>query len=364
MSDRGTSIAFAVKILVVGDMHFSKRSASIIGLMTERILAYIKKYKPDHVVFLGDTLDRFRSIDSLRQSEAVEFFYQCSLICSLTLLIGNHDIEMKDKIMSRIHGFVALTHYWPINVVDAECIEFQVKGMRFQAVPYCPNGRFKEGLATITNKTGDPIATFCHQEIEGCDTGRRILTGGGDNWVHRDGLLIAGHIHFHKWMKNKRGDTYAVYTGSPYQDNIDEAGDKTISLFTFSHNSDDDNGNPVGGRPGYTWSEERISLGLPVKLALTMSYREYRKMTIDDSTIYFLTVEGTSSNILRIPLMEKTDIIKTRGGKITPVNTSRTDKTVHVNTTVLRSLTLKEAVCEKIKEREHLSELFADVFRD
>lgn len=349
----------SARILVVGDMHFSKRSAFIIEPMTHGILNVIKKHKPDHVVFLGDTLDRFRNIDAVRQTEAVEFFYKCSLLCPLTILIGNHDIETKTLFMSGVHGFSALTHYWPVNVVDIKAIEFQVNDMKFQAVPYCPNGRLADGLATITNKTGLPIATFCHQEIDGCDTGRHILSGG-DKWKYKDGLLICGHIHLWKWMRDKDNNIYAIYTGSPYQDNIDEMGDKTISLFTFTFNGS--SGNPVGGRPGYMWSEERISLGLPVKIALSMSYRTYKKMVLEDNAIYFLTIEGTSSDILHIPLMDKTKAIKANGGKITTVNISRTDKTIRVRDTIDKPLTLKDAVGIRVKEKVYLSELYIDIF--
>jgi DNA repair exonuclease SbcCD nuclease subunit len=337
------------KILVIGDMHFSKRSAMIIKPMTEGILASIRKYKPDHVVFLGDTLDRFRNVDAVRQTEAVNFFYQCSLLCPFTVLIGNHDIETKTLFMSPEHGFVAMRYYWPVNIVDTKCIEFLVKGLRFQAVPYCPNGMLEEGLATIENKTGEPVATFCHQEIEGCDTGRRILTGGGDSWSYDKGLLVAGHIHLHKKMKDEEGRVYALYIGSPYQDNIDECPDKSISLLTFI---------------GTTWTEKRIYLGLPTKVSLAMTYKEYRKWEPEDNTIYFLSICGSASDLSRVSLMDKTKTIKANGGKITTINTSTTDKStsVRTNTGIHKSITLKEAVGSKIKDKPHLADIYAEVF--
>lgn len=355
------------RILVVGDIHFCKRSRAIVDLMAERVILAIKKHAPDHVVFLGDTLDGFRFVDTVYQEKANEFFYKASLLCPFTLLVGNHDIETKNLFMSPVHGFSAMRHYWPINLVETKCIEFSVKGFLFQAVPYCPNGRLSEGIDTIEKRTGDPIATFCHQEIDGCSIGRRVLTGG-DKWKPEWGLGVAGHIHHHNLMKNRDGSVYVLYTGSPYQDKIDESVDKSISLLTFSK-EEKDGYMPVYNRVAYFWHEERIYLGLPVKVELEMTYRQYRSWKPEPDHIYFLHITGTASELIALEQMRKTQDVRNLGGNIVKINTGCADKTAPVfacddiPTTKVR--TLEQDVYDEIKEnRPHLMEEYKELFRN
>lgn len=353
------------RILVVGDIHFCKRSRAIVDIMSERVLEAIKNHKPDHTVFLGDTLDGFRFVDTVYQEKANEFFYSVSLLCPFTLLIGNHDIETKNLFMSHVHGFSALRHYWPVNLVETKCVEFDVNGFLFQAVPYCPNGRLGEGIDTLQSRSGDPIATFCHQEIDGCTTGRRTLTGG-DKWKPEWGLGVAGHIHHHNLMRSKSGEVYVLYTGSPYQDKIDESIDKTISLLTFSREARDDYF-PVYNRPGYYWHEERIYLGLPVKVEVELTYMEYRSWKMEPDHIYFLRIHGTASELISVEQMTKTQEVRNSGGNVVKINTGCVDKTAPVfacdDIPTSKVLTLEQDVYDEIKaNRPHLMEEFDELF--
>lgn len=354
-----------VRILVIGDLHFCERSASIIKPMTEGILKVLKEERPNHVVFLGDSLDGFRKVDTVYQTQAVNFFAECSKLCPCTLLIGNHDIESKNLFMSPMHGFSAFKHYWPITVADTHCVEFAVNGMLFQAVPYCPLGRLEEGLNTIQNKTGEPIATFCHQEIDGCSTGTHVMKGG-DKWLTSWGLGVFGHIHHHNMMKDKDGAVYALYTGSPYQDKIDESIDKSISLLTFRKALACPPGfNSVYGRPEYYWREKRIYLGLPVKVQVRLSYEEYKAWEPQDKHIYFLIIRGTASEMLSVDRMQKTKLVKDKGGKITKINTGKADKATPVfdQKPLAKIPTLQQSVHSRVtKDKPYLIDAYHDVF--
>lgn len=357
------SAQMKARILVIGDQHHCKRSASIIKPMDDGILDTIKKYKPDHTVFLGDTHDGFRHADIVYQSASTEFFAACTKLCPITILVGNHDIETKSQFMSPVHSLSGLRHYWPINLVDAKCVEFKVGGIPFQAVPYCPNGRLKEGLDTIENKTCDPIATFCHQEIDGCSIGKQTLSGG-DRWPETHGLGVGGHIHHHHVMKNTSGQVYFLYTGSPYQDKIDESIDKSISLLTFVESDTcPEEHTPVYNRPGYYWHEERIYLDLPVKIEVSLTYKQYKTWAPEKARIYFLKISGTASELLTIDQMATTKLVKSAGGTITKINVSTADTTGREFARPVRDVpTLRVAVYEEVKKKPHLLSAYNDVF--
>lgn len=343
----------SARILVVGDMHFSERSLPLLEGLKSGIIRAINEYQPDAVVFLGDTLDRFIGINSMRLTEATEFFYLCTTLTRIILLIGNHDVPLKSGFLSTYHGFNALRHYWPnTTVIDREAVEFTVNGFRFHAVAYCPNGELQRGLDTLTrDDSGDtlkPSATFCHQEIKGHKLG--YLTGDdGDPWPPGKGLLIAGHIHLHHYMPATKDRDEVLYVGSPYQDNHSESPDKSISLMTFMQDG---------------WKEERVFLGLPRKEAKEMTAAEYDKWVPDSNVLYTLEVVGTLSETSEHTYSDKTQALRREGGKVT--FSCPKDRTEYFTDdscgAVEASRPLRELISESIRDNPRIQKVFAKVF--
>lgn len=341
------------RILVVGDMHFSERSLPLLEGLKSSILRAINEHTPDAVVFLGDTLDRFININSMRLTEATEFFYLCTTLTRIILLIGNHDVPLKSGFFSTYHGFNAMRHYWQNTiVVDREAVEFDVKDFRFRAVAYCPNGSLQKGLETLRrDKCGDDkrvAATFCHQEIKGHKLG--YLTGDdGDPWPLGQGLLIAGHIHLHHHMPATKERDEILYTGSPYQDNHSESPDKSISLITFT---------PEG------WREERIFLGLPRKEVKEMTAKEYTLWTPARNVIYTLEVIGTLSETSEHTYSEKTQTLRKEGSKVTFSCPKDRSEYFPDDTRVVMgaSRPLRECIADSISDKPRLQRVFARVF--
>lgn len=333
-----------IRVLVVGDLHFSERSLYVLDDLKRKIIETIKKTKPDTVVFLGDTLDRFASISSVRLTEATEFFYECSLLSPIVLLIGNHDIPNKKCFMSTHHGFNALRHYWKnTTVVDRQCVEFKVGEFVFQAVPYCPNGRLMDGLNTLPDRCETPKAIFCHQEIFGTDLGG-IASETGDKWNCK-GLLVCGHIHKHSYMRTESGEV--LYVGSPYQDNHSECPDKSISMLTFTQDG---------------WKEKRIYLGLPTKVKLVMTAREFKKWIPEKNTIYTVSVHDTSANNSKYRGSDKVTLIELMGGTVTFINTTNKADVISDNFIPKERKVLKTMIAESIKEKKHLHSTYSKVF--
>jgi hypothetical protein len=333
------------RILVVGDMHYAERSIEIVRMMEPKILHWIKKYKPDRTVFLGDTLDRFGSTTHIRSKEAITFFYQASLLCPIVVIIGNHDIPNKNDFMTDCHGFTGMKYYWAnTTVVDTECYEFELKGLIFQAVPYCPNGRFLEGLNTLEARNLKPSAIFCHQEIANCDLDGMIsLTG--DEWPDEEPLLICGHIH-----KRQRLKPNVYYPGSPYQDKVNEyytcPEDKGISLLTFY--------------PDRTWKEKRIPLHLPVKAKITLTAKKFRKWTPEENYIYYVTIHGTSLENAEHRGSSKVKAVEKMGGKVIFSNIGPSIETeIKKNP---KELVLRDLLARSVKDKPHLQSILLDLY--
>ncbi len=332
------------RILVVGDLHFSKRSITILDKLTVKLIEEIERLKPHHVIFLGDTLDRFGTVDTPRVKEAIDFLAKATVLSQVTLLIGNHDIPNKTCFMSRDHGFVGLKYYWPITVVDDKCVEFSVNGIIFQAVPYCPNGRLAEGLDTLPDRAENPAAIFAHQEILGCDIDGND-SKGGDKWNINNPLLISGHIHkYHQPQIN------VLYTGSPYQDSFGENTDKSISLITFR-----------SSESKITWTEKRIRLGMPEKHKLVMSTKEYKSWELSSNRIYWIKVSGTARLNSQCRTLEKTRYIDGSGGRVIFTDTDRFEDNGSGHK-LIDGMTLRETVSTSIQNKPYLHNIYAKVF--
>jgi len=333
------------KILVVGDLHFAARSIMILDVVKKEVLEQIKKKDPDLVVFLGDTLDRFGSLDSTRNEEAYDFFYEVTLTHRILLLIGNHDIPNKTYFMCGSHGFVGMRYYWEnTTVVDKKCVELEINGHIFQAVPYCPNGMLDKGLNTLPDRSKKPSAIFCHQEIMGCNLRPRIVSKEGDIWPKDAPLLICGHIHkYHHPQEN------VWYTGSPYQDNFGEDyADKSISYIIFD---------------GDTVTEERIKLQVPIKRQLLMAAKKYSEWEPEEGNIYRIEVTGSSKENSKLRLINKTIKIKDDGGKVSFKNVDTFDRSRFSNNFYNeKKRVLKEVIIESIKDKTHLQPIFKQVF--
>jgi hypothetical protein len=322
----------------IGDLHFSSRSVSLLDILTERILQRIDEYKPDHVVFFGDTHDRFGQVSTARSRQVGLFFYQVSLRVPFTLLIGNHDIPNKTLFYCEEHDFTAMKFYWKNTTIVDKCIRFKVKGFLFAAVAYCPNGRLLEGLEPA-QPLEELTAVFCHQEIRGCMI-NGIPSSEGDKWSSKWPTIFCGHIHQHHTPQPN-----VHYVGSPYQDSFGEEDDKSISMLTFEGNS---------------WSEERIYLDLPKKIRLHMTTNEFWEWKPVSPNLYSLTITGSSKECQVVRESEEYKSMTVGGNKCELIHTSQLDietEPTEATEFQVERRTLKEIVASSIKDKPYLQEI-------
>ena len=171
-----------MKILIIGDPHYSKSNEEETDQAEREIERVIKISKPDKIVILGDTIDTLHNISLTR---ATKWLLDLNSSHSVTLLIGNHDRTSNQDYMSEYHPFVALEDR--MDIINQTKVDNDIL-----YVPYVPDGRFKEAIEGINMKNIKLV--FCHQFFEGCGFAARDIAPSV--------RTISGHIHTRMILKN------------------------------------------------------------------------------------------------------------------------------------------------------------------
>jgi len=258
-----------MKLLAIGDPHFKIDNSFETDILEKEVIRIIEEHKPDCVVCLGDTLDRFAKIHVLPLTRAIKFLKSIADRTSLILIIGNHD-RINNKIFcTDEHPFTALKNWNNTYVADKP---IRIDQFNVVAVPYVPPGRFHEALQDI-DLTGIKYI-LAHQEFKGADMGD-YLSDKGDVW-DSDIKVISGHIHDYQVYNN------IYYVGTPFQHAYYEREDKALMLFT-----DDE--------------ITRIPIrGIPIKKVVKIDFKDYESFIPEPNTKIKLYIRGTIDQLKSI----------------------------------------------------------------
>ena len=89
-----------VKVFVIGDLHFRKNFLTEGREFSIRCTNAIKKYAPDFIVILGDTLHTNDKTTQKPFGMAYYFIEAVSEIAPVYLLIGNHDYSSPKQFLT------------------------------------------------------------------------------------------------------------------------------------------------------------------------------------------------------------------------------------------------------------------------
>lgn len=269
-----------VRILCVGDPHYTSNNQRETDALEAELCRVIQDEQVSTVIILGDTLDRHETVN-LNVLHRVKklFFSLVNLNVTLYVLIGNHDIPNNKLFMSEVHPFMLMNHP-NIHIID-KVTTITINNANFLLVPYVPPGRFEEA---VKDHLDNITCIFAHQEFKGaCYNG--ISSNEGDMWNHPIDI-ISGHIH----ERQQLGRIY--YPGTPYQTNLGEKPDKTISLFEWKDRR----------------YEKLIHLNIPKKITIDIDTIAIRAWQPPDTiNRYRLNVHGTNAEFITLT---KTGIIK------------------------------------------------------
>lgn len=196
-----------MKILLIGDPHFSENYAEVIEEFIEEV--YKLDLKVYHkIIILGDILDTHEKINLRSLCKATNFIKKLSTYSKTYVLIGNHDRINNNVFLNEEHPFIALKELKNIVIIDKPLSE---EGYLY--VPYVQTGRFYEAIQNIDLSNIKTI--FAHQEFKGA-----IFNDQGDKIPEIK--TYSGHIHNYRKIGN------LTYVGTPYQHSFHDNPDKFL----------------------------------------------------------------------------------------------------------------------------------------
>lgn len=240
-----------VSLLLIGDPHFKVSNTRETTKFAAKSIKVAKRYKPDAIIDLGDTLDRHETIHVNPLTQATEWLQGLAGLAPTYVLIGNHDRPNNGKhsSLSTLHPFNALKTCPNIIVVD-KAISVNIKGANIVMVPYTPPGNFKEAMTEEKIDYKSAVVIMAHQEFEGAKMGA-IVSTVGDKWSTKLPPVFSGHIHDYDELQSN-----LTYVGTPFQQAFGDHSDKALMLLKFTLVDD-------------KWVQttiERINLNLPKKI--------------------------------------------------------------------------------------------------
>ena len=137
-----------MKVLIITDQHFGVRNDSLTYVdyykkfYNNVVIPFIVKYKIKHVLCLGDTFDRRKSVNfnSLEAAKDMWFDPLEKLRVQMTMLVGNHDIYYKNTLRVNAPSLL-LAEYGNIQVMDGPG-EFLLGSLPVLGIPWiCDDNR-------------------------------------------------------------------------------------------------------------------------------------------------------------------------------------------------------------------------------
>jgi DNA repair exonuclease SbcCD nuclease subunit len=228
-------VANVLTYLCIGDVHIKEDNYSMRTLFFSHLSTWITQNSFDHIVILGDVLDKHEKINTSHQNEAIDWFM--SLIRLITgdvfVLVGNHDMINNKQICNEHgHWMYGIKNLHPrLHIVDVPIIKYNCVFS-----PYVPPGTFCDTLYKYlsVDTVRQAHGFFAHQEFVNANMESFIsVTGDSLDWLRDEQWIVSGHIHTRQWVKNDEGIHKVYYTGSSLQQSMGDVGAKTVALCTF-----------------------------------------------------------------------------------------------------------------------------------
>ena len=238
-----------MKVLAIGDPHFRVENMVEVEFFMAKITQLAKAEEPDIIIILGDLLHTHEKIFTIAMNKAYDFIKIMRDIAPTYVLVGNHDYIQNSQFLTENHWMNAMKDWDNVFIVDS-VITIQKQGVKLVLLPYVPNGRFQEALATIDNNWKDADCIFAHQEFAGCKMGA-IISIDGDKWPEYYPNIVSGHIH-----SRQTPQPNIYYCGSAMQHAFGESEKNIIPILNFEG--------------GFPYSLREIDLELPRKRIVYM----------------------------------------------------------------------------------------------
>lgn len=206
-----------MKLLLITDQHFGVRNDNLSFVEKYKqfynsvVIPFITAYNIKHVISLGDTFDKRKSINfnSLDAAKDMWFTPLSELGVQLHMLVGNHDIYFKNTL--RINApRQLLGEYSNITVYDSPTtVKFDNTDLLL--LPWICDDNRDVAFREIANSPAD--VCLGHLEFNGFESVPGFaMTGALDpSIMSRFKKVLSGHFHH----RSSKGNI--TYLGNPYQ---------------------------------------------------------------------------------------------------------------------------------------------------
>ncbi|QPB07999.1 recombination endonuclease [Synechococcus phage S-H38] len=206
-----------MKVLVITDQHFGVRNDSLVYVeyykkfYSKVVIPFIKKFGIQHVLCLGDTFDRRKSVNfnSLEAAKEMWFTPLEEMGVSMTMLVGNHDIYYKNTLRVNSPDLL-LGEFGNIQVVDVPT-ELNIGDCSILCVPWICDSNRDDTYRLLETST----ARLCvgHLEFTGFEAvpGLVMEHGYSPEPFAKFEKVLSGHYHTKSNKKNIH------YLGNPYE---------------------------------------------------------------------------------------------------------------------------------------------------
>jgi len=206
-----------MKILLITDQHFGVRNDNqhfinhYKKFYNEIVVPFIKASNIKHVIALGDTFDKRRSINFMSLNEAKEMWFNPleEMGVRMHMLTGNHDIYYKNTL--RINAPRELLGEYGNIIIHDSPSTVRFDDCDILLLPWICDGNRDESLREI--QTSSARVCMGHLELNGFEAhpGHVMENGMDKNIFSKFDRVFSGHYH----MKSKKDNV--TYLGNPYQ---------------------------------------------------------------------------------------------------------------------------------------------------
>jgi len=262
-----------VKILVVGDVHLSRKRLKRSKDLLKRVSGVIEaRPELEAVVLLGDVFDTHDIQDNDCLTIYSDFVMRNEERIKIHHVVGNHEMNDSKTYLPTVHALNPWKGRENVFIHD-QPVSIAMGTARVGFIPYVPNGMFGQALASLDEN--EPQIVFAHQEFVGCEMGSQASDTGDE--IPRV-KIVSGHIHGEQRIGN------VWYPGTPCQHNFAESEEKFVYVLEI--------------QDGEYRIAEKIDLGLPRLKTVKTSAQEYPVIDAEDGNLYRIVVRDTPENIV------------------------------------------------------------------
>ena len=227
-----------MKFLTIGDIHIKDDNYTMRQSFYDKLVGFLHESNNlfDHVVILGDVLDKHEKLNTTYMNEAIDLFKRIVGIIhgDLIVLVGNHDMINNQQICNP-------KGHWMYGIVIPRVVIVDKPVVIYNCVfcPYLPPSTFYDTLCSyIAEDVLKQVdGFFAHQEFIGSSM-NTFLSEHGDafDFLTDTQWVVSGHIHDRQWLKNTVDQPKIFYVGSVMQHSLGDNDRKIIALCTFPSN--------------------------------------------------------------------------------------------------------------------------------